>query len=79
MGSAAVAAFIAHAAFWALLIGGFAFGELRVRGLVIFTALWLAGRFLLPSLSAYDLSTSFVACLDIALVLVIFKGDVRLT
>ena len=79
VGSPAIAAFIAQAAFWALLIGGFAFGALRVRGLAIFTVLWLAGRYLLPSLFVYDLSTSYIAVLDIALVLVIFKGDVRLT
>ena len=79
IGSAAIAAFIAHAAFWALLAGGIVFGELRIRGAIIFTGLYLAGRYGLPYLTAYDLLVPYVACLDVALVLAIFKGDVRLT
>jgi hypothetical protein len=79
IGSPAIAAFIAQAAFWVLLAGGLVFGGLRVRSAVIFAVLYFAGRYGLSSLFAYDLSTSYVAVLDIALVLAIFKGDVRLT
>jgi hypothetical protein len=45
-----------------------------------FLLLWLVGLFGLPYLP-FDgsLSTSFVAVLDITLVFIIFKGDVRLT
>ena len=44
IGSPAVAAFIAHATFWALLVGGVVFGWLRVRSAVVFAVLWVAGR-----------------------------------
>ena len=79
IGSPAVAAFIAHATFWALLVGGVVLGGLRVRSAVVFAVLWVAGRYGLPYVFAYDLFAPYVACLAIALVLVIFKGDVRLS
>jgi hypothetical protein len=79
IGSAAVGAFIAHVAFWILFVGGIAFGALRVRGALVFAALWVAGLYGLPYLFAIDLFVPYVAILDIALVLAIFKGDVRLT
>jgi hypothetical protein len=79
IGSPAVAAFIAHATFWALLAGGIISGALRVRSAVVFAVLWLAGRYGLPYLTAYDLFAPYVAILDVALVLAVFKGDVRLS
>lgn len=82
MGSPAVAAWIAEAAFWVLLIYGAAIGELRVKGIVAFISLWLLGRIGLatvPYQPAHAMVSSFVAALDIALVFTIFKGDVRLT
>ncbi len=82
MGSAAVAGWIAHIAFWTLLIYGTVAGELTARRAIGFTALWLAGLIGLPHVPyepARAMFASFVAVLDIALVFVIFKGDVRLT
>ena len=81
MGSPAIAAFIGFWAFWILLIYGYAAGELRRRGVAIFLALWLLGRFTLPFLPwepAHALFGPYVASLDIALVFAIFKGDVPL-
>jgi hypothetical protein len=82
IGSPAVAAFIAQAAFVGLLVYGVLVGELRVRSLLIFVGLGITGRLVLaylPFQPASAMFPSFVAVLDIALVLVIFKGDVRLT
>jgi hypothetical protein len=80
MGSPGVAAFVAYVAFWTLIIYGFAAGELRVKGVAVFVLAWLAGRVGLPYVPyGAAMFSSFVAMLDIALVFVIFKGDVRLT
>ena len=79
MGSALIAAWIAHVAFWVLLAYGWFFDELGPKGLAVFVALWLAGMFGLPFIPyGAALFSSFVAVLDIALVFIIFKGDVRL-
>lgn len=64
--------------FWVLLGAGWFLGELHVRGAVVFAALWLAGVFVAPLLLDGLLFVPYVAALDIALVLAIFKGDVRL-
>ena len=81
MGSPAIAAFIGFWAFWVLLIYGYAVGELSRKAVVIFLALWLAVRLglgLVPWVAAHSLFAPYVAVLDIALVFVIFEGDVRL-
>jgi hypothetical protein len=79
-GSPGIAALFAQAAFWALLACGLWLGELRLRATVIFLVLWLAGRIGLPYLpNGGALFVPFVAMLDIALVLTVFKGDVRLS
>jgi hypothetical protein len=79
MGSVGVAAWIAHCAFWILLCAGWVRRELDVRGIAVFIGLWLAGfagaRLVLSGM----LFVPYVAILDIALVFVVFKGDVRLT
>jgi hypothetical protein len=78
--SAGVAAWIAHLAFWVLSALGLAFGELGPKQAVTFIFLWFAGLIGLPYLSfGSSLFSSLVAVLDIVLVLIIFKGDVRLT
>ena len=70
---------IAHAAFWVILIYGWSSGEIGAKGAMIFLILWTAGLFALPLIfSGVPLLTPFVAILDIALVLMVFKGDVRL-
>jgi hypothetical protein len=80
MGSPAVAAWIAHAAFWVLLVRGWMAGELGTRGTMIALGLWLAAYLGQPFLPyGSGLFSPFVAVLDIGLVLVIFKGDVRIT
>jgi hypothetical protein len=80
MGTPAVAGWIAHVVFWALLIGGVAIGELGRKAIATFVILWVAGFCGLPYLPYGDaFFVPFVAVLDIALVLTIFKGDVRMT
>lgn len=80
MGSVGVAAWLAHVTFWGLLVYGWARHELGLRATVVFLFLWLAGLYGLPYIPfGAALFSSFVAMLDIALVFLIFKGDVRLT
>ena len=81
VGSPAIAARIAHVAFWALLVYGWAWDEIDLRGIGLFILLWIAGLYGLPYLLPFGaaLLSSYVAVLDIALVFIIFKGDVRLT
>jgi hypothetical protein len=80
MGSAGVAAWIAHLAFWGLLLYGWTRHELAARAIAVFLLIWIAGLYGLPYIPFGEaLFSSFVAILDIALVFLIFKGDVRLT
>jgi hypothetical protein len=81
MGSPAVAAWIAHVAFWVLVARGWMAGELGIRRTIIALSLWLTAYIGLPFLLPYGpgLFPSFIAVVDIALVFVIFKGDVRIT
>jgi hypothetical protein len=79
MGSAGLASLFAHVAFWLLLSYGRLSETLTARGAVIFVIVWLAGFLLLPYVPYGDaLFSPSVAVLDIALVLTIFKGDLRL-
>jgi hypothetical protein len=79
MGSAGLASLFAHAAFWLLLFYGWLSEDLSARGVVIFVLAWSAGLLLLPYMPYGDaLFSPCVALLDIALVLTIFKGDLRL-
>lgn len=75
VGSAGIAAAIAHVAFWVLLVRLWI--ESGARPAVIFAALWLAGYLGLPLIGGSLFFVPYVAVLDIALVLTIFKGDVR--
>ena len=81
VGAPAVAAWIAQFAFWVLLALGVFYGELSRRSIVTFVVLWAAGYFGLPRLWAYGglAVPPYTAVLDIALVWIVFKGDVRLT
>ena len=80
IGSSGVAAWIAHVAFWALLLIGVASGELGKKGSALFVALWLAGYLALPLVTSGEiLLTSYLAVLDIVLVFTVFKGDIRLS
>lgn len=74
-----VAPLIAHAAFWALLVCGWALAELRTRGAAAFVGIWIAGYAYCQFVPrARGLFAPFVALLAIVLVFKIFKGDVRL-
>ena len=80
MGSILVAAWIAQIAFWGLVLGGLISGDLSATRAAVFLILWLSALFGLPYLpNGAALFSPFVAALDIALVFIIFKGDVRLT
>ena len=80
MGSAAVAAWIAHFAFWFLLAYGWFWGEIKGRRLAALLTLWAGGLLGLPHLPfGTALFPSYVALLDIALVLVVVKGDLPIT
>lgn len=80
IGSVAIAGFVAQAAFWILLVWGAIGAALRWRAIAAFITLWIAGRAALP-FTPYGLTlfTPYLAVLDIVLVLMIFKGDIRIT
>ena len=80
MGSQGIAAWVAQIAFWVLIARGTIYGDLRKAVAAIFVLLWLAGYVGLPRIAwwAGSLVTSYVAMLDIVLVFIVFKGDVRL-
>ena len=78
IGSAAIGSLIAHGAFWMLLVLGWT--ELRATRVAAFVALWLigyAGSGWLEMGAAWFMA--YVAALDIALVLMVFRGDIHLT
>jgi len=81
LGAPVVAAFIAQIAFWALLVMGGLSGTIRSRGIALFLLLWLVGYAGLSRFGdvGWFLVTPWLAILDIALVLTLFKGDVRIT
>jgi hypothetical protein len=80
MDSLGVAALISQAAFWGLLVYGWFCDEVSPKGLAVFLLLWLAGLIGLPYVPYGDaLFSPFVGVLDIALVFIVAKGDVRLT
>jgi hypothetical protein len=79
MGSPAIGALIAEVAFWALLIVGFWTGELSRRGGAVVLALWLAALFSGAYRPFWLPFSTCVAVLDVALVLLVAKGDVRLS
>jgi hypothetical protein len=79
VGSVGIAAFVGFWIFWILLPYGYAIGELSPKQIATFLILWIGGRVGLGYLGVPALFDPFVAALDIALVFVIFKGDVPLT
>lgn len=77
-GSIAIGYWIAHGAFWMLAV--VAASTLGTRRAAIVIVLWVVGYVVsmwIPQ--GATLFTSYVAVLDIALVLMVFKGDIRLT
>lgn len=81
MGSISAAALIARFAFPILLVSGWVRGEIGPKGTIVFVALATAAFIAFPRMSSYGdgLVTSGLAVLDIALVFIVFKGDVRIT
>jgi hypothetical protein len=81
VGAQGIAAWIAQIAFWVLLVLGISSGELRKKSAAIVVGLWLAGSLGLPGIAWWTspLVMPFVAILDIVLVFIVFKGDVKLT
>ena len=80
IGSVAIAGFVAFWAFWVLLAYGYWREELGPTTVAVFVGLWLAGFVgarLIPTIGL--LFSSYVATLDVALVLAIFRGDIRIT
>jgi len=69
---------IAWWGFWALLLVGWMAGELDARRTAGFIGLWVAGRIASGYFLYGLLFTPYLAVLDIALVFMVFKGDVRL-
>ena len=69
--------FIAHILFWILLL--FGVSQIGWRACAVYAALWLVGYLGSGWLaSGGALFLSYVAILDIALVLHVFQGDVQL-
>ena len=78
MGSPAISALIAEVAFWALLLVGVWSGELSARGGGA-VLLWLCAFFGGAYRPYWLPFSTCVAILDVALVLMVAKGDVRLS
>ena len=74
----AIGGLIAWWGFWALLILGWMIGELDARRTAWFIGLWVAGRVASGYFLDGLLFAPYLAVLDIALVFLIFKGDVSL-
>ena len=76
IGTPLVAAWLAHVAFWVLL--ALAAKAARWRILGVFLALWVIGYVASGQIAALTLFfMPFVAVLDIALVFIVLKRDVR--
>jgi hypothetical protein len=81
MDSPGLASLIAQCAFWALLVYGWFVRVLSPAQMMGTLGLWIAGFVGLPwikYLPAHFMFPSYVAVLDIVLVLMIAGGDVRL-
>jgi hypothetical protein len=80
MGSPAIAGLVAHAVFWFRLAYGWFRDEVHLVSATIFLSLWVLGWMGLPYFPyGAALFSSYVAALDIALIFMIFKRDVRLS
>lgn len=64
--------------FWAMLVAGWWVDELHLGAIAFFILLWVLGFVGLRSLSLGGFFLPYVALLDVVLVFVVFKSDVRL-
>jgi hypothetical protein len=76
---ATIGAWFALVLFWVLLVWSWVFDEMGHLGRGVFVALWVASNLVLRAWNASDVFPSIVALLDVILVLIVFKGDVRVT
>ena len=74
-----IAGWIAPIAFWMLIGFGVWRGDLSGRAAAIFVVLWAAGYVGIPRIAywAGSLVISFTAILDIVLVFIVLKGDLK--
>jgi hypothetical protein len=81
IGSPAVGALVAQLAFWILVIFGTINGTLSKIAAAVFLLLWVAGYLVLPRVASWSgpMVTPWVAVLDIVLVFLVAKGDIRFT
>lgn len=78
IGSPLVGWWIAHVTFWVLL--ALAVRAARWRTVGVFLVLWVVGYIATDRIAALNLFfMSFVAVLDIALVFIVLRRDIRLT
>ena len=78
IGSPLIGWWIAHIAFWTLL--ALAAREARWRVIGVFVALWAIGYIASGQIASLGLFfMPYVAALDVALVFVVLKRDIRLT
>ena len=78
IGSPLVGWWIAHVAFWVLM--ALAARDRRWRTIGVIGALWIAGSIASGQVAALSLFfMSYVAVLDIALVFIVLKRDIRIT
>ncbi len=76
IGAPLIGSWIAQLVFWVLLV--FAFREQGFKLVLMFVALWIGGLVASGYVLGGMLFAPYVAVLDIALVFIVFKGDVRL-
>jgi hypothetical protein len=76
--TAGMASLLARCAFWVLLLAGLYRGELGRRTIIVFVVLWLVGLFGSSYVMDGVLFVPYVVILDVVLVLMVFKGDVKI-
>jgi hypothetical protein len=76
--AAGLGALIAQIVFWSFLVWGVLTDSFSRAMTLVFAVLWLSGYWGLSRVASGDLFTSYVAVLDVVLVLIVAKGDVRL-
>ena len=75
--SAAIGALAAQIVFWAVLFIGWVTDELSPRESVLFAVVWIAAYVASAHLPQGDYQfSSFVALLDVVLVLLVFRGNI---
>ena len=76
---ATIGAWLALVMFWLLIAWSWVFDELGHGWRAVFVALWVSSNLALRAWHASAVFPSIVALLDVVLVLIVFKGDIRLT